>query len=227
MDGGLVANNPTWEALSDILNLRGDDDDKISLVLSVGTGKAATPTKPKRKAPHHIWEFVRWEKARATDTKKAHEDMERYARKRDRTRVDKSTEPCGGHEKVSGTSFCYQRLDVADGLEGLKMDEWRWRSKWTRTRLPENKTVQRIEEATKAYLQQDLVKRQLEVLAERLVKDRVARSRTELWASVSTLSRWACHCADQRSFLLKSEFQTHLQQRHDGRAVTDEDKVQD
>ena len=81
------------------------------------------------------------------------------------------------HEKVGSESkefFNYYRLDVDEGLQDVRLNEWMPKSSG-------KTTLQRIREAAARYLQNQEVRSQLQECAVDLVKRRIQRAKTMRW----------------------------------------------
>lgn len=106
LDGGLGANNPCEELYDEVRRMNNNSNKCVRVILSIGTGKN---NKAARFGDRGIWQYlniINWAKKWATDSQEAH------------LRMLKTQE----REK-----FSYFRLNVEEGLDEMKLDEWRVR----------------------------------------------------------------------------------------------------
>lgn len=154
MDGGLVANNPSFQAWLEVnamhrLNPEGcrSATGGIQYFVSLGTGKGAP--RDLVVSGNHIRRFVSIIKGA----------------------LGKMTDPEPAHIQTAGhcPEGTYFRFNVENGLENMKLDEYK-------IHRGVKVTVQSINEAVSTYLADRSVRRDLSQLASRLVDHRRARS---------------------------------------------------
>ena len=182
-DAAVDLNNPSWEVVKEVRLLTGGSFDAIDVLLSVGGGNA---------------------------------------------RVNKTKSKFGGgslekdlgdisdvvHNKVRSESenlFKYYRLDVEDGLQDVRLDEWKPKSSG-------KTTLQRIREATARYLQKKEVRSQCQECAVALVRLRMQRARTMRWECFATGTRYKCPKDDcpypAMRFRKRNDLMDHLRMQH-------------
>jgi hypothetical protein len=183
-DGGIRENNPAGAAWSEFISQHGEDAEP-ALLLSIGTGRpnethdgfaSAWPgplggLKLTKKAAEKIAVFKNL-MVKYTEGEEKHQAMVYQAR--------------GEHK-------WYKRLNVSEGLSGMKLDNWErgvWKNPETGVESEVNggKSLRRMEEATWEYLERNLDRRfdtyappkvMLEQTAEKLVRHRRAREKTK------------------------------------------------
>ena len=93
------------------------------------------------------------------------------------------------HEEVRRDSqkegFLYYRLDVQQGLRDVKIDGWK-------PKVTGELTLNRLQEATEQYLNNEQVQAQIRECAAALVKARTRRAQTMRWESYATGTRYRC-----------------------------------
>ncbi|KAL8703259.1 MAG: hypothetical protein Q9201_003565 [Fulgogasparrea decipioides] len=125
------------------------------------------------------------------------------------------------HRKVVEASekdaFSYYRWDVQDGLQDVRLDEWKPGSSG-------EMTLARIERATNRYLESKHVRDTIRGCAISLVNARMLRAQTMRWESYATGTRYRCPitaCEYQSMrFQNRNELMDHLQKVH-GKAPPD------
>ncbi|KAI4130347.1 MAG: hypothetical protein LQ338_001782 [Usnochroma carphineum] len=125
------------------------------------------------------------------------------------------------HQKIKAAQkqdvFTYYRWDVQDGLQGVRLDEWKPIDSGEITRA-------RIERATNRYLGSPQVQAQIRECAEILVHIRLQRAQTMRWEMYATGTRYRCpieSCGHQSlRFQNRNELMDHLQTEH-GKAPPD------
>ncbi|KAF1809053.1 FabD/lysophospholipase-like protein [Eremomyces bilateralis CBS 781.70] len=198
-DGGIRENNPAGAAWNEFVSIYGPFRNP-GLLLSVGTGRpnmdqdgfASTWPGPLGKL-----KMVRKGTEKFAVFKnvliKYTEGEEKH-----RTMLKQS--------KGEGENTWYKRLNVSDGLQGMKLDNWK-RGSWTDASgttkvIPGGATLTRIKAATDAYLHRDFDERfdtyapphvMIEQTAEKMVRHRRARERTrhvneERWSTFMGLT---------------------------------------
>ena len=110
LDGGFGANNPCVEIYDEVRKMNNNSDKCASIVLSVGTGKNNKMNRFSGRGLSRYLNYMNFARKWASDSEKTHADM---LKKRDH----------------SQHKFNYVRLNVASGLDVMKLDEWRARGK--------------------------------------------------------------------------------------------------
>ncbi|KAL8680671.1 MAG: hypothetical protein Q9186_003156 [Xanthomendoza sp. 1 TL-2023] len=131
------------------------------------------------------------------------------------------------HHRIEDVSqlwdFSYYRLDVQDGLQDVRLDEWKPVSSGDTTR-------ERIERATCQYLEATDTRKKIRKCAATMVFARSLRAQTMRWESYATGTRYRCPmpaCKDQRRrFQNRNELMDHLQMEH-GKAPPDAENFQE
>ena len=183
-DAAMDLNNPSWEVVKEVRSLAGGSFDAIDVLLSVGGGNARV-NKPKSKFGGGSFE-------------KALADISEVV-----------------HHKVSSESknvFKYYRLDVEEGLQDVRLNEWKPKSGG-------KTTLRKIREATTRYLQKQEVRSQCQQCAMDLVRKRKQRARTMRWECFATGTRYKCPKENCRyptlRFPTRNDLMDHLRMRHD------------
>lgn len=183
-DAAVDMNNPSWEVINEV-GLLGNEHDSIDLLLSLGGGNG---------------KGKRFSKLSMDDLQQDLSDIS-----------DKI------HEQVLKESlqkyFLYYRLDVADGLQDVRLNEWK-------PKATGELTLRRIEAATKKYLEgNEDVRLRIEDCAQALVSNRVHRSQTMRWECFATGTRYRCTvmgCGKQNvRFQNRNDLMDHLQSYHE------------
>lgn len=177
-DGGIRENNPSGAAISEFHSLYEGRAENPALLLSVGTGRPDTTQDGFASAwpgPFSNFPFVRQalEKRaviqnlliKYTEGEKQHTQMREHAR---------------------GEHTWYKRLNVSSGLENMALDDW-VKGEWQGQKdVPGGKSLTRMEDATKAYLEREFdpkldsyapPKVMLSQAAQKLVRQRRERER--------------------------------------------------
>lgn len=108
LDGGMGANNPCEEIYDEVQRMNNKSNNCVRVILSIGTGKNNQTARfgDQSQGLSHYWTIVNWAKKWATDSEQPHLRMMKW---RDRNK------------------FGYFRLNVEEGLDEMKLDEWRVR----------------------------------------------------------------------------------------------------
>ncbi len=182
-DAAVDLNNPSWEVVKEVSLLTGGSFDAIDVLLSVGGGNARVD-KPKSKFGGGSLE-------------------------KDLADISDVV-----HNKVRSESenlFKYYRLDVEDGLQDVRLNEWKPKSSG-------KTTLQRIREATARYLQKKEVNSQCQECAWDLVRRRTQRARTMRWECFATGTRYKCPKDDcpypALRFPKRNDLMDHLRMQH-------------
>ncbi|KAI4214394.1 MAG: hypothetical protein LQ351_003147 [Letrouitia transgressa] len=190
-DAAVNMNNPSWEVLNEV-NTHNKLEGSIDLLLSIGAGNAYGNT-TKSKSAGALQKVLN----------------------------DISDISDVVHEKINVASksqaFAYYRWDVRDGLEEVRLDEWKPKGNG-------EITLRRIEHATSEYLKNESVQKQIRSCALDLVRARSLRAKTMRWESFATGTRYRCpirDCKNQHQrFQNRNELMDHLQTEH-GKAPPD------
>ena len=175
-------NNPSWEVINEV-NLLGSDHDTVDLLLSLGSG-SSRGNRPTKSAGNDM------QKELTEITDEVHKQV---------------------HEESLQQDFLYYRLNVEEGLQDVRLNEWK-------PKPTGEITLRRIEVATRRYLENDRVQKEIEECALALVKTRISRSQTMRWECFATGTRYrctvdGCERKDHR-FQNRNELMDHLQSYH-------------
>ncbi|PSN64466.1 FabD/lysophospholipase-like protein [Corynespora cassiicola Philippines] len=206
-DGGIRENNPSYAAYSEHASLRGDEHEP-ALLLSVGTGRPDTSND----GFASVWPGPL---GKLPVTKKWSEKFAVF-----KNVLIKYTEGEEKHKTMrtiaKGEHRWYKRLNVDQGLEDLKLDNWEkgpWKNPLTgeTKEIPGGRTLTRMETATRAYLDRDTANKKLleyappkvvlQQVAERLVRHRRLREATKS----DNLKRWQSHMGQWMTGDLRDE----------------------
>lgn len=109
LDGGMGANNPCEELYDEVRRMNNDSYNCVRVIFSVGTGKNKKAARFRGKGSQGVRRYlniINWAKKWASDSQQAHLRMMK-TQQRDK--------------------FSYFRLNVEEGLDEMKLDEWRVR----------------------------------------------------------------------------------------------------
>ena len=112
LDGGFGTNNPSIEIYDEVRKMNNNSDKCAKIVLSIGTGKNKKLSRFTRNGSGlpRYFNYINFARKAASESEKPHADMLR-----------KHTH--------SQHKFHYVRLNVEDGLDVMKLDEWRARGR--------------------------------------------------------------------------------------------------
>lgn len=195
-DAAVNLNNPSWEVVREVSLLAEESDDAIDLLLSVGGGNA------KGNNPRLSFGTGSLLQELADISDVVH----------DKVKVE---------SKVQG--FGYFRFDVKEGLQAVRMAEWRPR--------PSGKiTLDKIHMATERYLKQEGIRASIRQCAEQLVDKRTQRSQTMRWERFATGTIYRCPLPDdcptpKAKFNTRNDLLDHLRTNHN-QAPPDADHYQ-
>jgi len=214
MDGGIVANNPTWLAFREVQQVRRFKANSVALVLSIGTGKSGPLSAFGEGLFGRYWALLKYAKKKASESEEPHTKMEEYVR--EHRHQARNSQPA---QHTDHRPLVYERLNVEIGLENMKLDDWKCKNRLGRA-YESNRTLDKIKNVTRTYLDDAAVQTKLNELAEILVnsrRERLTRPNWDRWCSGST---WCCeeHDCDQGSFTTSSELERHLITYHRFRA---------
>ena len=194
-DAGMGLNNPTKLARNEIESLHGRGSTDV--IVSVGTAKGTKPKKPtffSIKAKRDIGKGV----DELTNAEGVHKNM---------TETHSETQGSKQH-------FEYHRFNNPGGLV-TEFDEWQPR-KSKRGEASGSKTIEAIRHDVNAYLNNKVVRTDIENCAAKLVERRQRRSRTREWEHYATVAKYrccwpGCYLEDIRS---DKDFRNHLRWKH-------------
>ena len=110
LDGGMGANNPSEEIYDEVRRMNNGSNNCVRVILSIGTGRNHKTARFSGQGISRYWHYVNWAKKWATDSEEAHLRM---LKKR--------------QSESESERFWYLRLNVEEGLDDMKLDEWRVR----------------------------------------------------------------------------------------------------
>lgn len=198
-DGGFGNNNPAEEMKTEVSSMNGSDLTSIALLLSIGTGEIPISRFEDGLLQKYIAYFNAARKL-ASDAESAHSRLI-------------------GWKRDAGLPYHRFNVPLGTGLEKIKLDEWKKTPKWY-NRHSES-TIETIRKATETYCAQEDVQRQLEEVAEILVKHRLKRREHELWPLVSRGEQYRCtfdKCRMcQQVVPRKEDLEWHLRRKHEVR----------
>ena len=195
-DGATNLNNPSWEVVREVKLLAKESHEAIDLLLSIGGGNA----KDNNPRPRFSTSSSLQEVAKISDVV---------------------------HDKVMSESedqgFAYFRFDVKEGLQTVRINEWRPKSSG-------DSTLEKIETATKTYLKKESVRSSIQRCAKYLVEKRTQRAQTMRWERFATGVRYICPLTDDcptpnAKFNTRNDLMDHLRTRHN-QAPPDADHYQ-
>ena len=196
-DAATVLNNPSWEVVKEVGLLAKESHDAIDLLLSVGSGNAKGNNPRHRFGPGSLVQEL--------------------------TEISEVV-----HKKITSESkvqgFDYFRLDVEEGLQAVRVNEWR-------PKPDGDITLRNIEMATKKYLEQKSVGRSIQRCAEYMVDKRTQRAQTMRWERFATGAYYRCPLADdcptpKAQFNTRNDLMDHLRTKHN-QAPPDADHYQE
>lgn len=178
-DGGFGCNNPSTEAYHDIVHKHGGSSAAVSLFISIGTGVSPVELFPKTQGNvANAWANIKAAMKHPSRTFNVHEDMVRLARRDEKDIFD------------------YYRFDGGNRLGQVKLDEWKSHRLTRLTGHPADpgfKTLDKMYVATAAYLQEDIVQKDLDECAKLLVRRRRYRTRdASAWDRYASASFYEC-----------------------------------
>ena len=179
-------NNPSWEVLKEVNLLAKESHDAIDLFLSIGAGNSRDSKSRTRFGSGSL----RQDPAETSDV--LHDKVGQQSRVQD---------------------FEYHRFDVKEGLQSVRMDEWK-------PKLGGGITVGKIEMATENYLQQEDVRALIQRYAVQLVEKRRQRAQTMRWERFATGTRYRCPLTNdcptpKAKFNTRNDLMDHLRKKHD------------
>ncbi|KAF5700326.1 guanine nucleotide-binding alpha-3 subunit [Fusarium globosum] len=161
LDGSLVANNPSYRALEEVLTIHR----KVPvLFINIGTGTQDGNDVTFRSDTK--WRDLRWrDRLQRPNRLFEHTVTEFYA--------DSETKQFLQLARDEGLEEVY-RLSAREDLQAIPFDDWQ-------PAVTGKKTVQEITNITNEYLDKDEVRKMIDRIAKEAVRIRRARARTEQW----------------------------------------------
>ena len=184
-DGATNLNNPSWEVVREVSLLAKESHHTIDLLLSIGGGNAKGNNPKLRFSTGSLLQEL-------TDISDVvHDKVKLESEIRD---------------------FAYFRFDVKEGLQAVRMNEWRSKPRG-------ETTFEKIETATKKYLKQEGVDSLIQRCAEYLVHKRKQRAQTMRWERFATGAQYRCPLADdcptpKANFNTRNDLMDHLRTKH-------------
>lgn len=184
-DAATSLNNPSWEVVREVSLLAKESHDAIDLLLSIGGGNSKGNSPRLRFGTGSLLQEL----------------------------IDISDVV---HEKVESESkaqgFDYFRFDVKEGLQAVRMNEWR-------PKPGGEITLEKIERATKNYLKQEGIEASIRQCAAYLVDKRIQRAQTMRWERFATGTRYRCPLAGdcptpKAKFNTRNDLMDHLRTKH-------------
>ncbi|KAL8822881.1 MAG: hypothetical protein Q9191_006393 [Dirinaria sp. TL-2023a] len=207
-DGGFGANNPSKEALEDIVHKHGAGIRSIGPFVSVGTGAHSEPIFAKKPGKWQNFKAnVRAAVAHPARTKGTADDIA-YLSSPD------------GEEQ-----FPYYRFEGGEHLGRIAMDEWksvRFPTMRGKNSMRGYKTIDSMDQATSVYLLDRDVQEDLKELAKILVKRRRLRAKdSSAWDKYASASYFECthKGCEHRRIETSDEYKEHLRDEH-GKSMT-------
>lgn len=183
-DGAIELNNPSWEVINEVNLLNRKSGNAIHLLLSVGGGNTKSNT------PKDVF-----------GDKSLQQELNDISEYIDKKLTDESERQ----------DFSYYRLDVDQGLQDVRLNEWK-------PKTTGESTLRRIESAFKNCLEKEKVRSKIHDCAQALVRIRLSRAQTVRWESFATGIRYHCPilpCGHQtKRFETRNELLDHLQIEH-------------
>lgn len=103
LDGGMGANNPCEEIQGEVWRMNNNSKNCVRVILSIGTGRNNMVPFGGQGLSRY-WHLFKWAQKRVTDSQEPHVRMKARAKRE---------------------NFTYFRLNVEQGLDKIKLDEWR------------------------------------------------------------------------------------------------------
>ena len=180
-----VVNNPSWEVLNEVSLLAKESHDAIDLFLSIGAGSGKDSKSRIRFGSGSLREDP------AEISELVHNKVDLKSKVQD---------------------FDYHRFNVKEGLQRVRMDEWR-------PKLGGHITLGKIERATEIYLKQEDVRALIQRYAVYLVEKRTQRAQTMRWERFATGTRYRCPLTNdcptpKAKFNTRNDLMDHLRIKH-------------
>ncbi|KAK8183074.1 acyl transferase/acyl hydrolase/lysophospholipase [Phyllosticta capitalensis] len=215
VDGGIIANNPSYDAYEEVKQLHPGN---THLLVSIGTGKSASSMLIENRQKGPKWPLFRTIKAMkmlATRSEASHNTLKTFLQ--------------GG----SDTEYC--RLNVPyfsereQNMKDMLLDEWepkprrglnKTKRKQSASPAPGSETKTKMLECTVEYLTSKTVHRDLCKYAKQLVDLRRRRAKTREWEEFACKFFYNCpelSCRqgpDCQTFLSRNQLRDHGVQRH-------------
>lgn len=206
IDGGLVANNPSLAAFREIQDLHKEVP---ALFVSIGTGlrEESTTMSLKRRVLGKLSSRMK-----VLDLTRHH-----------LTQTEDENGTDGWREKCQDANVEHYRLNVTGDLYKLPLDHWK----------PSNTgedTLKEIREKTIAYLRNEDVRRQINLIASEAVRIRRERAATERWEPFAIDSDYFCRrCEETVRYRTRRKLRAHLEHSsaHNGNGGLSAQEVQE
>jgi hypothetical protein len=203
-DGAFGTNNPTSEALTEVLALNGERIQKIDAIVSIGTGKP----RYSRFGESGLADLV----ANINSATKIVSDTERVHREMiEKVRI--------GHPLVPFSKLPYFRFNSnSPKLAEVPLDQWKSGRDSSGKKAPGEITLKVMDEAIKEYCARNEIQAEMRRCAEVLVKRRRLRQHTDpsRWERFALASAFICdqEFCPYRKETYRNEFQEHLTKAH-------------
>ena len=239
IDGGFGQNNPSTPVFWEVSQVNRNIDAANALSISIGTGITRFSRFQKGLFKKPIGWFNAAKKI-STDCERDHKQMRKITkdgrkygyfrfnvpeRRTNPDDPDDPDDPDFDPEKAppSLTEWLKKRLlrifrqdnELLDrGLGKIKLDEWKERGFWRK-----ESTKEEIERVTRAYLAEDIVNKDLETVARKLVDLRRLRAKDSRWDAYALGIRYECpieyeRCVDE-TYTKGSTLRSHLIEDHE------------
>lgn len=246
-DGGFGSNNPAQWMYWEVCQMNGNEKSFIGMLISIGTGQSPVS----RFSKGGLRKFVKYLKAAkqlAADAELDHKEMLRETNEGEAPPYHRFNVPYNqgprqetpsGHVAENTLNGDTTRLEEGalytkfretvkrrkiKPLGKMALDEWKAPSRLSRRKC--NTTLRDIRIATEAYLADQEVQRELELVARKLVQNRRQRSGTEHWDLFSTGIQFRCMhkgCHSAKGHKMRphsNSLKSHLRKTH---SVKEED----
>lgn len=203
LDGGFGANNPCLEAYDEVKKMNNNAKKCVKSILSIGTGKNNEISRFKGDGWGRYLNYVKFVRKVATDSEGIHE------------RIDKARSDL---DKLDAFTYC--RLNVEEGLDRMKLDEWRTRRSFLKDPGSRNITIETIRKHTETYLKDDEVQKKIKKFAEMLVDIRRERAETnpQRWERACFGAWYQCRVQGcprgEKKYNQQKDMQKHLLHKH-------------
>jgi len=203
-DGAFGTNNPTSEALTEVLALNGDRIQEIDAIVSIGTGKPRYTRFGESRLSDLVANIHSATKIVA-DTERVHRDMV------EKVRI--------GHPHVPFSKLPYFRFNTeSQKLADVPLDEWKSGRDRAGKKNPGEITLKAMDEAIAEYCARDEIQAEMRRCAEVLVKRRRLRQQADpsRWERFALASVFICDqefCRYTKK-TYRNEFQEHLITAH-------------
>ena len=211
LDGGMAYKNPANYIFEEIEALHGGKGPEF--IISIGTGTSANTKKQSHwfNPFHHSGDMFRTVTKVlpdiVTNSEKEHEHLERS--------INRTFE----ERKIKDSSTAYPRyfrFNVPSLRSEVNLDEWK-ADKTSKQQPNGDETLKKIRNATKEYLTNGNIKRDLQDCAIELVALRRRRAETERWEQFVTHHFYSCPSSDKcgaERFPSREQMREHACEKH-------------